>query len=71
MATRKTTITVDDDVLAEVGEILGTAGITATIDEALRRVLVSEARQRMIHRLSTMEGIDLDKPEIMAGAWAE
>jgi Arc/MetJ family transcription regulator len=71
MASRKTTITVDDDLIAQAGTILGTSGITATIDEALRRVLVSEARKRMIERLRTMDGLDLDNPEVMAGAWAE
>lgn len=71
MSTRKTTITVDDELLAQAGEILGTSGITATIDEALRRVLVTQAGERMIERLRTMKGLDLDKTEIMAGAWSE
>jgi Arc/MetJ family transcription regulator len=71
MAVRKTTITIDDELIAQAGAILGTSGITATIDEALRRVIVSEARERLIERLSTMKGLDLDNSEIMAGAWAE
>jgi Arc/MetJ family transcription regulator len=71
MAVRKTTVTIDDEILDQVSAILGTRGITATIDEALRRVLVAEARERLIRRLRTMEGIDLDNEEIMAGAWAE
>jgi Arc/MetJ family transcription regulator len=68
VAVRKTNISIDDDLIAEVGAILGTTGITATIDEALRRVLAIEARDRIIERLRTMKGLDLDNSEIMAGA---
>lgn len=38
MAVRKTTLEIDEEVLAEVRAILGTKGIKDTIDEALWRV---------------------------------
>ena len=71
MTVRKATITIDDEMLHQVSAILGTHGISATIHEALRRVMINEARKRMIRRLRTMEGLDLDNEEIMAGAWAD
>jgi Arc/MetJ family transcription regulator len=52
-----------------VQEALGTSGITETVDRALRAVLAAEARRREVERLTTMRGIDLDDPEVMARAW--
>jgi Arc/MetJ family transcription regulator len=66
---RKTTITIDDEKLEAVQEALGTSGITETVDRALRAVLAAEARRREVERLTTMRGIDLDDPEVMARAW--
>jgi Arc/MetJ family transcription regulator len=71
MGLRKTTISIDDDLVGQVSAILGTRGLTDTVGEALRHVIVEEARERMMRRLETMEGLDLNQPEIMAGAWRE
>ncbi|HEV2820205.1 MAG TPA: hypothetical protein VGW11_06845 [Solirubrobacteraceae bacterium] len=68
-AVRKTTITIDDGRLEAVQVALGTSGITQTVDRALREVLAAEARRREVERLTTMRGIDLDDPEVMARAW--
>lgn len=46
MAVRKTTLEIDEEVLAEVQGILGTTGIKDTVDEAFRRVRRREARER-------------------------
>ncbi len=64
---RKTTIAIDDDKLARVREILGTDGITQTVDRALHEILVQQARQRDAEWLRTND--DLRDPEIMANAW--
>jgi len=41
----KTTLLVDDDVIKQASEILGTTGIKDTIDAALHQVLVKYARE--------------------------
>lgn len=69
MAVRKTTLTIDDEVIAQVREILGTDGIRETVDAALREILVAEARRRDSERMREMRGLDLDDPEVMARAW--
>ena len=66
---RKTTIAVDDQVAAEASRALGTKGLTATVNQSMREVVAMAARRRFIERLRTMEGMDLDNPDIMAGAW--
>ncbi len=66
---RKTTIAIDDEKLEAVRDALGTSGITETVDRALHEVLAAEARRREVERLTTMHGIDLDDPEVMARAW--
>ena len=66
---RKTTIAIDDEKLEALQVALGTSGITETVDRALREVLAAKAREREVERLTTMRGIDLDDPEVMARAW--
>lgn len=65
----KTTLVLDEAKLKRVRKLLGTKGIRDTIDRALDEVLAMEARRRLVERLRTMDGLDLDQPEIMAGAW--
>lgn len=64
---RKTTIAIDDDKLAQVRQILGTDGITQTVDRALHEVLVQQARRRTAEWLRTND--DLRDSEVMANAW--
>lgn len=71
MGVRKTTLQVDDEVIARAREVLGTKGIKDTIDAALRQVIVVEARRREAERMRTMRGLDLDDPEVMKQAWRE
>ena len=66
---RKTTLTIDDEKIAQAREILGTSGITDTIDAALRETIRRAAAERLIERMSTMDGLDLGDPEVMADAW--
>ena len=39
------------------------------VNRALEEVIVADQRRRHALRLATMEGIDLDKPQVMSGAW--
>lgn len=65
----KTTLEVDEELVARAGAILGTRGLKATVQRALEEVVAREARRRFVERLLVMEGLDLDDPEVMAGAW--
>ncbi len=59
----------DDAKLRRARRILGTKGIRDTIDRALDEVLAVDARRRLVEKLRTMKGLDLDNAEIMAKAW--
>lgn len=69
MGTRKTSVEIDEELLAEVRGILATSTIRETIEEAFREVMRARARVEEIEALATMKGMDLDKHEIMDRAW--
>ena len=69
MATRKTTIEIDDELLEQVRGALGTTTLKETVEEAFREVLRERARREEVEALSTMDGMDLDDDDVMAGAW--
>jgi len=69
LSVRKTTLEVDEELVARAGAILGTRGLKATVQRALEEVIAREARRRLAERLQAMEGVDLDNPEAIAGAW--
>ncbi|HXN38174.1 MAG TPA: type II toxin-antitoxin system VapB family antitoxin [Solirubrobacteraceae bacterium] len=64
---RRTTLDIDEDMLAKAREILGTRGVKDTVDEALREVVRGEAGKRLIAWYKENE--DLHNPEIMERAW--
>jgi Arc/MetJ family transcription regulator len=64
---RRTTLEIDEDMLSQVREILGTKGVKDTVDEALREVLRREAGKRLMAWYKENE--DLRNPEIMSRAW--
>ncbi len=66
---RKTALSIDDGKIAAAKAILGTTGITDTLDAALTDVIARHAALRHLKRLASGEGIDLDDAEIMSGAW--
>ncbi len=66
---QKTTLVLDHAKVRRVRKMLGTKGIRDTVDRALDEVLALDARRRLIEKLRNMEGIDLDDPDVMAGAW--
>jgi Arc/MetJ family transcription regulator len=66
---RKTTIEIDDELFERVKEVLGTRGLKATVQCAFQEVIALDARRRSLRQLREMDGLDLDKPEVMADAW--
>jgi Arc/MetJ family transcription regulator len=64
---RRTTLDIDDNMLSQARQILGTRGVKDTVDEALREVVRIEAGKRLIKWLKENE--DLHNPEIMEHAW--
>ncbi len=69
MATRKTALMIDDELVAQARRILGTKSTTDTIAEAMREIIRIEGRARGLERLRRREGLDLADPEVMRGAW--
>lgn len=69
MTVRKTTIAIDEAAAAEASRVLGTKGLSATVNQSMREVAAMAARRRFIERLRRMEGMDLDDPDVMSGAW--
>lgn len=66
---RKTTLEVDEGLLRRAQEVLGTRGLKATVHRAFEEVLAADARRRTVQQLREMDGLDLDRPDVMAGAW--
>lgn len=69
VATRLTTIEINESKFAEAKAALGTRTLRETVDRAFDEVLAHAARGRSIARLQSMEGLDLDKPTVMEKAW--
>ena len=66
---RKTSVDIDDRLLEQVRDVLGTSSIKETIDSALREVMRADARRREIRALAVMDGLDLADGKVMAKAW--
>ena len=71
MPTRKTSVTVDEQLLEKAREILRTDTIKETINTALLEVVRSEARRQEVEAMRSMDGLDLDDDEVMEGAWRQ
>ena len=69
MGIRKTSVEINEELLTAVQEVLSTATIKETIEEAFREVLRAEARREEVEALSTMGGMDLTDPDLMSRAW--
>ena len=48
--TRRVTLNVDDELLREAGELLGTTSMTETINGALDEYVSLQMRLRLVHR---------------------
>ena len=71
MAIKKTALMIDQELVKQVQDILGTSTTTETIAESLREVIRVRGRARGLERLRRREGMDLDDPEVMKGAWRQ
>jgi len=71
MATRKTSVEIDNELFDEARRILRTSTVRETVEQAFREVVKREARRQEVEALSMMNGLDLDDPEIMKRAWRE
>ena len=69
MSTRKTSVEINDELLRAVKQALATTTVKETIEKAFLEILRARARREEVEALSTMSGMDLADPEIMAGAW--
>lgn len=68
-AVHKTTIELDEDLVAQAAEALGTRGLKATVQRALEEAVARKLRVDFIQQLTDMDGLDLDDPEVIEQAW--
>lgn len=68
---RKTTLVINDEILAQARAILGTHGLKDTIDRALEQVVIQDSRRALLSRLAALEGLDLADDEVMRQAWRD
>lgn len=66
---RKTTLEFDEGLFECARDVLGTRGLKATVQRAFEEVLALDARRRAVRQLEEMDGLDLDRPDVMAAAW--
>jgi Arc/MetJ family transcription regulator len=69
MATRTTTLEIDEAKFGQVKRVLGTTTLRETVDRSFDEVLARAARQKSIARLQKMDGLDLHKRRVMERAW--
>lgn len=69
MGVRKTSVAIDEELLRQAQEHLGTSTVRETIHLALLEVLRSRARIDEVAALSEMKGLDLADAEVMSRAW--
>jgi Arc/MetJ family transcription regulator len=69
MSLRKTSVEINEELLAAVQRVLSTATLKDTIEQAFREVLRAEARREEVEALSTLRGMDLLDQDVMSGAW--
>jgi len=55
---RRTSLEIDEELLARAQRVLGTRGVKDTIDRALDEILRADLRQRLAERIRTGDGID-------------
>ena len=65
----RTLVEIDPELLDSAKDILGTTTIRETVDRALRDVVRTKAIRDHLVQMHTLEGLDLDDPDVMAQAW--
>ena len=71
MTVRKTSVAIDEDLLERAKEVLETDTIRDTIHAALIEATRAYARRAEARALLEMEGLELDDPKVMRGAWGD
>lgn len=66
---RKTSFEIDTAKVEAAKGILGTTTLTDTVDAALSEVAKLEQRRRLAELLFAPDALQLDDPDVMAGAW--
>jgi hypothetical protein len=66
---RKTSFEIDTAKVEAAKQVLGTKGLTDTVDAALDEIVRRRGRERLIELLSDPEAFELNDPEVMRGAW--
>jgi Arc/MetJ family transcription regulator len=65
----RTLVEIDPELLESAKDVLGTVTIKETVDRALREVVRTKAIRDHLVQMHTLEGLDLDDPDVMAQAW--
>jgi Arc/MetJ family transcription regulator len=69
MSSRKTSVLIDEELLAAAKTVLNTKTVKDTIERALQEVLRARARAEEVEALSLQRGMDLNDDELMSRAW--
>lgn len=69
MAMVKKLVDIDEELLAQAAAILGAETMKETVNRSLAEIIAREVRRRHAERLRTMDGLDLDDPDVMTPAW--
>lgn len=70
MVIKKTALLLDQELVAQVKQLLDTSTTTETITEAMREVIRVRGRARHFERLR-QRAADLTDPEVMGELWAK
>ncbi|MGH9126962.1 MAG: type II toxin-antitoxin system VapB family antitoxin [Acidimicrobiales bacterium] len=65
----KRLVDIDDDLLDTAAGILGASTMKETVNRSLEEVVLAARRRQHARRLVSMDGLDLDNPKVMSGAW--
>jgi Arc/MetJ family transcription regulator len=65
----KRVVDIDDGLLEAASAVLGSRSAKEAVNRSLEAVVVTARRRDHASRLATMKGLDLDRPEVMNGAW--
>ncbi len=69
MGMTKRLVDIDDDLLEEASAVLEASTMKETVNRSLESVVLAARRRRHAERLERMDGLELDDPEVMGGAW--
>jgi Arc/MetJ family transcription regulator len=65
----KRLVDIDDELLGKASQVLGSSTMKETVNRALSEVVHAARRRQHVERLTTMQGLDLNKPKVMSKAW--